>query len=133
MGYAKLHSSIFGSSISAADVPTRLIWHYLLIASNKDGYVAGTNEFLARLFNVTEKQLEAALEFLQQPDPNSTSEEEEGRRIIRTGPNEWHLVNHEKYRNMKDLDEIREQARERQAKKRKEGRRARQGNRPKGL
>jgi len=48
--------------------------------------------------------MESALKTLSEPDPNSTSRDEEGRRIVQIAPNTRQIVNYEHYRDMTDME-----------------------------
>ena len=118
MGYGKIDSSILGSSLNEADIHIRWIWICFIVSANRKGHVHGTRPSLARKFNVTREQLDEAIQVLESPDPESTTEGHEGRRMISVGQNQWFLVNHELYRNLKDADAVREANRLRQQKRR---------------
>ena len=119
MGYVKIHDQLFTSSIIEEDVVVRWVWIAMLLSCDRNGNVYGTLPALARKANVGVNQFEAAMEILMSPDKNSTSPEEDGRRIVETGPNLYHCVNYLHYRGMKDPVEEREKTRERVAKHRK--------------
>lgn len=60
--------------------------------------------------------VEQGIAILEQPDPHSRTPDEEGRRIVRVDehrPWGWVLVNHGKYKDLKDAGEVRAQVRER--------------------
>lgn len=118
MAFVKVHDHIFQSSIIEEDVVTRWVWICLLLSCDKNGNIYGTDKALARKTNVSIQNFEASLEILAAPDPGSTSQEEEGRRITRAGPNLYHCVNYLHYRGLKDPVEERAKTRERVAKHR---------------
>jgi len=70
---------------------------------------------LAFIIGEKEETIESAIEVLCSPDPESRSKEEDGRRLIRTGQYEFHVVNGWKYRARRDPEKRREQNREAQA------------------
>jgi hypothetical protein len=88
------------------------------VKCNRYGQVYGTDAALARRFNVTSEQLQTAFDILASPDPNSTTKDEDGRRIVRISANLWQIVNYTYYRGMKDPEEEREKTRLRVAKHR---------------
>jgi hypothetical protein len=118
MGFVKLHEQIFQSSIVEEDIVTRWVWICLLLLCDKNGNIYGTRAALARQANVEQFELDGSLHVLMAPDPDSTSKEEGGRRIIEAGPNLLHCVNYRHYRGLKDPDEEKEKIRLRVAKHR---------------
>ena len=108
MGFVKLHSQLFQSSIVEEDIVTRWVWICLLLSCDKNGNIYGTRAALARMANVQQFELDDSLYVLMKPDPNSTSKAEDGRRIIDVGPNLLHCVNYKHYRGMKDPVQERE-------------------------
>jgi hypothetical protein len=76
---------------------TRLVFHYMTVKARGLEYVYGTVEALAREFNLPVKDVDVALRRLGEPDPRSTSPDEEGRRVIAEPGNRWRVVNSLKY------------------------------------
>jgi len=113
-GYTKLFNSILASTIWGEPMPTRIVWITLLAMVNKDGIVEGSAPGLATLARVSLQQAREALHALQQPDPDSRSKTDEGRRI-RTVDGGWFIINHGEYRKRLSQDERREYLRLKQA------------------
>ena len=120
--YVKLFSRMLKSSVMDEDVQTRWAWVVMLLLSDQDGVVYGTVAALARSANVAEPDFAAALERLMAPDPSSTSQVEEGRRIKPLSPNRWLIVNYEAYRNLQDSEHERANAAGRQRRHREKER-----------
>lgn len=118
MAFVKIHDSILASSIVEEDPVTRWVWLFMLVKCDKNGNVYGTWPALARMANVDDVEFETAMATLMAPDASSTSQLEDGRRIIEAGPNLLHVVNYLYYRGLKDPDEVREGARLRKQKQR---------------
>lgn len=74
------------------------------------GIVDMTVPRLAARVSMTENQTRMALDALLQPDPNSSSPDEDGRRIVELDPNRpsrgWQIVNWAKYRDIKNKSEL---------------------------
>lgn len=106
-GYTKLFASIIASTIWRADDKTRIVWITMLAMSDQFGIVEGSVPGLADMARVTIDECREALDALQQPDEDSRSKEQDGRRIepIEGG---WRLINHGKYRDKMSVDERRE-------------------------
>ena len=101
--YAKLMERITESSLMEEEVMVRYVFMMMLAIADPEGYVIGTDVAIARRLNVSAKDLSKALERLKEPDPDSNSEEHEGRRIIDSDVERGYLVvNYCKYRDMKD-------------------------------
>ena len=111
MGFAKIHSGIVDSSINEEELHVRWLWVVLLTRANEDGNVFGTINSLARAANIPLEQAQDAMDVLTSPDHNSTSEAEEGRRVIPLDGNQWFIVNHEYYRDIYNYEKKKEQGR----------------------
>jgi len=105
MAFVKLHDRVLMSSIMEEEIHVRLVWFLMLSLADQDGYIEGTTFALARAFNVTREQMDDALCVLTSPDPNSRSEEEEGRRLVEVGPQRWRAVNYEYYRHLASTED----------------------------
>lgn len=110
-GYTKLFASILASTIWREDNDTRIVWITMLAMSDKDGIVEASVPGLADLARVSVDGARRAILKLSSPDPDSRSEEAEGRRIesIEGG---WRLINHAKYRRKMSEEERREYKRQ---------------------
>src|ERR1700722_15205066 len=104
--YAKIFAQIFDSSI-AADWQTRHVFEDLLKLSDRFGIVDITPRSIAGRTGVPLEIVQRALEVLAQPDPDSRTPDEDGRRITLLDPARnwgWRIVNYEKYRAIRDED-----------------------------
>lgn len=101
--YAKIFDTVFDSSLFEEPPMVRLVFFCMLVACrNIDGIVFGTVKALARRFNLKEEDFIVSLNRLKQPDPNSTSKEYDGARIIEVAPNTWKIVNYQRYALLRD-------------------------------
>lgn len=96
--YIKVYRTFFTGSMYSEALPTKALFLALLFECS-DGVFVGTNDYLCRFTNLTPEVIAAALEALQRPDANSTSQEYDGRRIVRVEGvrNTWRIVNWAKY------------------------------------
>jgi hypothetical protein len=110
MTFTKLFSSITASTIWAARDQTRIVWITMLAMSDMHGRVWASIPGLANIARVDIEACETALEELMQPDRYSRTKDHEGRRIepIDGG---WRLLNHGKYREVRDDESIKESKR----------------------
>jgi len=118
--YVKLFAQIFDSTL-AEDYLERLVFTDLLTLADQDGCVDMTLNAISRRTNVPLEIVRAAIEQLCQPDPESRSPEEDGRRIVLMSADRawgWRIVNYLKYRKTVDDETRRAQNRERKQKQR---------------
>lgn len=113
-GYTKLFGSILASTIWREDDKTRIVWITMLAMSNREGVCEASVPGLADFARVSVDDCRAALEKLMAPDPDSRSQEHEGRRIAKIDGG-WVILNHRKYREKMNADERREYNRLKQA------------------
>ena len=111
--FGKVFASTWeGSMIGKPDV--QLVWCFLLAHSDARGLVEKSRPHIAALTGLTLDRVHAAIAQLEAPDPDSRTPDEEGRRLLRTTEHRdwgWQIVNHARYRAIRDADDRREQAR----------------------
>lgn len=100
-GFTLVWSKLLDSSVWMEDQPTRLVWITMLLMKDWEGKVTASPKALAHRARVEPDQCARALEILLSPDPESTSQEFDGRRI-EVVPGGWKILNHEKYRHSSD-------------------------------
>lgn len=110
MTFTKLFSSITESTIWTEDHPTRLTWITMLAMADRKGRIWASLPGLANRARVTLEEAEIAIFLFLSPDKYSRTTDNEGRRIepIDGG---WRLLNHEKYRSIRDEEVIKESKR----------------------
>jgi len=82
----------------------------LIILADRDGVVDMTPEAIARRTTIPLEIITKGLEMLEQPDPDSRSPDEEGRRIVRLSDTRswgWAITNYAKYRQIRTADDRR--------------------------
>lgn len=97
------------------------VWNYI-VTKNRLGYIEINPDLLAFVLggkNCKPSEIEAALEFLQKPDPKSRSKVADGRRLIKEGQFQYFVVNWEYYQRIRNEDDRREYNRVKQAEYRK--------------
>ena len=99
MAYTKLFNSLVTSTIWSEDDRTRIVWITMLALADKNGEVQGSIPGLARIAGVPVDDCRAAVAKFLAPDPDSRTKDDEGRRIEEVDGG-WHLLNHQKYRDM---------------------------------
>lgn len=122
-GFAKLYGDrLAQSSLLDRDVATRWCFIYMLSQADSEGrYRCASIAGLARAAAVSRQQAARAVRELEAPDPDSTTKDNEGRRILRI-PGGWQIVSYTRYREFRTKKQIaaakrkeRGRARERQA------------------
>jgi len=104
--FTKLFSSITASTIWCEDSDIRVVWITMLAMCDKNGRVFASIPGLAKYASVPIENAEKALKKFMSPDPYSRTKDHEGRRIeeIEGG---WQLLNHAKYRAIRNEEERR--------------------------
>lgn len=102
--FTKLFSSITASTIWCEDSNTRVVWITMLAMADAAGFVYASIPGLANISQVPIKDAEKAIQKFLSPDKYSRDSENEGRRIeeIEGG---WAILNHPKYRKLRDREE----------------------------
>lgn len=110
MTFTKLFTSITESTIWAEPDHTRLVWITMLAMADHAGRVWGSIPGLANRARVPLEKCEEALRSLMSPDKYSRTKDHEGRRIEEIDGG-WRLLNHAKYRAIRDEESIKESKR----------------------
>jgi hypothetical protein len=116
--FTKLFSSITESTVWMESADTRLVWITMLAMADRKGRVFGSVPGLAHRARVSEEGARLALERFLSPDPDSRTKTHEGRRIEEIDGG-WKLINHAKYRAIRDEEDRREYLRVKQAESRR--------------
>lgn len=97
--YCKLYHGILTSSVWQKPLSWKIVWITILALKDAEGRVRGSVGWLAMIAGVPRKDAVEALEAFLSPDPDSRSQEHEGRRIeaIEGG---WRVLNHSFYRDV---------------------------------
>jgi hypothetical protein len=104
--YTKLFSSITESTVWGESYATRIVWVTMLAMADASGDVYGAISGLARRANVTLQEAKTALQSFMAPDPYSRTKDNDGRRVEEIDGG-GHLINHGKYKGVRDKDERR--------------------------
>lgn len=102
--YTKLFTSITASTVWQEPAGTRLTWITMLAMADKNGDVFASIPGLARIANVSIPEVEVALKCFLSPDPYSRTKDHDGRRIAEIDGG-WRLLNHGKFRALREEDE----------------------------
>lgn len=96
--FIKVHRSFFTGTMHTEAAYTKVLFLAMLLECT-DGVIVATNDYLCRFANLKPEAVERALDALQQPDPQSTSPELDGRRIVAVdgARNTYRIVNWARY------------------------------------
>jgi hypothetical protein len=110
--YGKIFMSMYDGSLRTKSPWQALVtFQQMIVLANKHGEVDMTAEALSFRTGIPLEIIKLGIDALEQPDPDSRSSEEEGRRIVRVNPNRvwgWRIVNYKAYREMRSAEERRE-------------------------
>jgi len=111
--YAKIFTSIYQGTLRG-DTHGLVVFTNLLAHADSNGWVDIHPKAIAEETGLSVDQVRSAIHALESPDPESRSPEEEGRRIVRLDEHRdwgWRVVNHGKYRAIRNEEDRREQNR----------------------
>jgi hypothetical protein len=109
--FTKLFSSITESTVWCEPDSTRIVWITMLAMADREGRVWASVPGLAGRARVSVKACREALKCFLSPDIDSRTKEHEGRRIEEIDGG-WRLLNHAKYRELRDQEARKEYQRE---------------------
>lgn len=120
--YGKIFQSMYDGSLASTGPWEALVtFQQMLVLCDSEGVVDMTREVIARRTTIPLEIISKGIAVLEQPDPDSRGEAEEGRRIVRLADNRdwgWQIVNHAHYRAIRSNDERREYMRNYQRRRR---------------
>lgn len=122
--YGKLFDAMYDGTLREC-WQALVTFQQLIILGGPNGIVDMTPHAIHGRTGIPLEIIQAGLKHLEQPDPNSRSPVEAGRRIVRLEshrPWGWRLVNHRHYRDLISAEQKREADRVRIAAKRESGR-----------
>ncbi len=107
--FAKIFESIYDGSLRK-NWKALITFQQLLVLCDEEGYVDKTPDAISARTTIPLDIIQEGLTELSAPDPESRSQEEEGRRIVLINPGRrwgWRIVNHSAYRQIRSKDELR--------------------------
>lgn len=100
MGYTPVFDSVYHGTLCGR-WPTLPVWLTVLPMADRNGQIDLTYQAISALTGWPTDLLKQAFAELMQPDPDSRSDEHEGRRLVPIDSDRqwgWQVVNHSKYR-----------------------------------
>lgn len=116
--YGKHFESLYEGSMYGAGVAVFAVWGYVIAHTQKSSVELNPKR-LADTLGGTLEEIEAAIRYLEGPDPKSRCKKHEGRRLIKEGEFQYHVPSYEHYKAIRNADERREYNRQKQAEYRK--------------
>lgn len=117
--YGKIFEDLYCSTLMDYGGDTVYVFISMIVLSDENGVIKHTAESLSRLICKDVESVRQALQHLESQDPRSNLKAHGGRRIVplyeinEDETRGWLVVNKSRYRDKKDLEEIRAQTRER--------------------
>jgi hypothetical protein len=118
--YGKIFDSIYDGTL-VEDWRALITFQQMIVLCDADGIIDMTPSAISKRTSIPIEHIKAGIEILENEDPYSRTEGEDGRRIVRLDdhrPWGWYLVNHDKYKSLQDSDTVRAQNRERKRRQR---------------
>lgn len=113
--YGKIFSSMFRGSLYGKGWGPLLVMNYAVANATPDkefGMVVDLNpKEMADRFGEDESDVRAAIGLLCEPDPDTTTPDEDGKRLVKLGAFQYRLVNGLKYQAITNEEKRREAAR----------------------
>lgn len=111
MSFAKLDSGIVNSTLWVQPDDVLRVWIWMLSQANAQGVVRTAAPALALICMKSVDRIREIVALLEAPDPDSRSENDDGRRI-RKIEGGWQIINYGRYRDNRDEDATRQRKRE---------------------
>jgi|HubBroStandDraft_4_1064222.scaffolds.fasta_scaffold46296_2 hypothetical protein len=120
VGWGKFYAKTFTGSMYGAGTHVFTLMGYCVAnAMPPEGVVEINTRMLAPVFGCKPEEVEAALKYLSEPDPESRTPGSEGRRLIQVGAFTYRLVNFLQYRDGTDNEARKQYFRDKQREYRK--------------
>ena len=110
--FGKLFAQMYTGSMYGAGCNVFAVWGYAIANSDEKGFVELNPKMLSDILGATPAEIEEALTYLCEPDPESRTDCEQGKRLVRDGRYIYRLVNHQKYLKIRNREERREYQRQ---------------------
>lgn len=109
--FGKVFAQMYEGSMMGAGPWVFALWPYIIANCDRRGYVELNPRLIAAKIGGSSADARSAIEYLAAPDPESRSKDEGGRRIAKEGEYLYRIVNYEKYRDIRNAENRREQNR----------------------
>lgn len=110
--FGKIFPEMFTGSMMGAGSSVFALWAYILANKNQFGELEININLVSVQLGDTKENVQNALNYLLQPDPESRTKTDDGRRLIHKGAYLYFVVNSEKYRSVNDVNKRQQYLRE---------------------
>lgn len=114
--YGRLFTSMYdGTLVTRGPWEALVTFQQMIALCDPTGMVDMTREVISRRTSIPLDIITKGIEALEQPDPDSRSSKEDGRRIVRLADHRdwgWQIVNHDHYQRIRSNDDRRVYMRE---------------------
>ncbi len=108
--YGKIFAQMYDGSLYG-QWQALITFQQMIVLADPVGHVDMTPQAIAARTSIPLDIIQAGLQILEQPDPDSRTPDEDGRRIVRLSDHRtwgWRIVNHGHYRKLRSQEERRE-------------------------
>jgi hypothetical protein len=105
--YGKHFQSTYTGSMYGAGADIFAVWGYVIAHTVKSSLEMNPR-MLASLLGMTVERVQAAIDYLSAPDPNSRNTDYEGRRLVKDGAFQYFVPSWERYNKIRDQEARRE-------------------------
>ena len=105
--YGKHFKSAYTGSMYGAGADIFAVWGYVIAHTVKSSLEINPR-MLAPILGMTIKRVQAAIDYLSAPDPDSRNTDSEGRRLVKDGAFQYFVPGWERYNKIKDEEARRE-------------------------
>lgn len=113
-GFGKIFATTYTGSLIGSGPVVMAVWPYVIANARPPGVVELMPRYMATVIGCTVDEIKAAIEYLQQPDPESRTAVEDGRRLVHLEGHLYSVPTWATYRTKRDEDARRTYFRERQ-------------------
>ncbi|MFZ5540878.1 MAG: hypothetical protein ACOY5V_14195 [Pseudomonadota bacterium] len=106
--YGKIFERVFTGSMYGSGPVVFAVWAYVIAHAEPPGVVELNPKYLAGCIGTSREEIQRAIEFLCQPDPESQNKDEDGRRLVAMEGMLYRVTSFQKYREMRSASERRE-------------------------
>ena len=100
--YGKLFASCFTGSMVGSGLNVFAIWGYVIANARSDGYVELNPPLIATILGCSVGEVQAGINVLTSPDPNSRNKKEDGRRLTQESAFLYYVPTYLDYREIRD-------------------------------
>ena len=112
--YGKIFETMYEGSMVGAGATVFAVWGYCIAKADPDTHEVRLNPIiLSTAIGEDKESIESAIEYLTRPDPDSTNEDHEGRRLLHVAGMTYLVVSHAHYRGIKTSQDKRDYERDR--------------------